>query len=113
MPVGANISVITAGAVLAFATRFHTDGFSVHAVGGVLMLVGLVSLILQIASIYRQRQLTTAQAELPQESVMVRPAGAYGDGAGSIGSNNPYAGTTAAPLRPGEELTSDRFYGNE
>lgn len=105
MPIGANISVITAGAILAFATRFHTGAVSVQAVGGVLMLVGLVSLILQIASVYRQRHLTAVQAEGPQTAVLVRSNEAQ--------FGNPYAGTTAAPLRPGEELTSDQFYGSE
>jgi hypothetical protein len=75
MSVGVNISVITVGAVLAFATRVHDGGVvSVRAVGGVLMLVGLASLVLQILSLRGRRT---------QPYV-------------------PYNETTATPLRPGE-----------
>jgi hypothetical protein len=101
MSVGANISVITAGAVLAFATRFHTSGVSVQAVGGVLMLVGLVSLVLQLLSLYRQRELTAAQATTPVGAVLVRPPN-HGPQYG------PYHETTATPLRSGEELNLSR-----
>jgi hypothetical protein len=77
--VGTNISVITVGAVLAFATRFHASGVvSVRAVGGVLMLVGLASLVLQLLSISGRRNGTVAQPYVP------------------------YNETTATPLRPGE-----------
>jgi hypothetical protein len=75
MSIGANISVITVGAVLAFATRVHDTGvISVRAVGGVLMLVGLAALVLRILSM-------RGRGEQPYI---------------------PYNETTAAPLRPGE-----------
>ena len=102
MSIGANISVITAGAILAFATRFHTSGVSVQAVGGVLMLVGLVSLVLQLLSLHRQRELTATQAMAPQSAVAVRPrhpGQPY----------TPYNETTATPLRPGEEISPEQF----
>jgi hypothetical protein len=76
MPIGANISVITVGAVLAFATRVHDGGVvSLRAVGGVLMLVGLASLVLKILSLR---------------------------GGGARRPYIPYNETTATPLRPGE-----------
>jgi hypothetical protein len=72
MSIGANVSVTAVGAVLAFAVRMHTDGFSVSAVGGVLMVVGVISLMMQIRAIARQRKLTTVQAEMPPAAVLVR-----------------------------------------
>jgi hypothetical protein len=107
MSVGANISVITAGAILAFAVRLHTSGVSVQAVGGVLMLVGLISLVLQLVSLHRQRELTATQAAASPGAVLVRPPN-HGQ------PHDPYHETTATPLRPGEELTPEQLdYGNE
>jgi hypothetical protein len=77
MSIGANVSVIAVGAVLAFAVRVHTDGISVHSVGGVLMAVGLISLMMQIRAIARQRELTAAQAETPSTAVLVRQDNPY------------------------------------
>jgi hypothetical protein len=79
MSIGANISVIAVGAVLALALRVHTAGFSVTAVGGVLMVVGVISLMLQIRAIARQRELTSVQAELPATAVLVRRDSQYRD----------------------------------
>jgi len=97
MSIGANTSVITAGAVLTFATRFHLDGVNVSAVGMVLMLVGLAGLILQITALRRQRELTALQASAPN-AVLVRP-----------GPRDYYSGTTADPLPPGAELTAEQI----
>lgn len=97
MSIGANTSVITAGAVLTFATRFHLDGVNVSAVGMVLMLVGLAGLILQLTALRRQRQLTALQAASPN-GVLVRP-----------GVRDYYSGTTADPLPPGTELTAEQI----
>jgi hypothetical protein len=72
MSIGANISVIAAGAILSFATHVHTSGFSVVAIGAILMIVGLVSLVVQLASLARQRHLTADEAMLSRP-VMVRP----------------------------------------
>lgn len=108
MSIGANISVITTGAILTFAVRLHTDGISVQAVGGVLMAVGAVALVMQIRALARQRELTTAQAAASPESVLVRPNGlprtSYGP-----------ANTMAAPLAPGESpyRYPDEYTGNE
>jgi hypothetical protein len=77
MSIGANVSVIAVGAVLAVAVRVHTDGFSVTAVGGVLMVVGVISLMMQIRALARQRELTAVQAETPSTAVLVRRENPY------------------------------------
>ena len=75
MSIGANIAVIAVGAILTFATHVHTSGFSVAAVGAVLMAVGVVSLGMQLASLARQRNLTADEAVMGQlgQPVVVRP----------------------------------------
>jgi hypothetical protein len=103
MSIGANLAVIAAGAILSFATHVHTAGFSIQAVGAVLILVGAVSLFLQIQSLARQRELTAAQAEVPPDAVLVRPPGAPTPPMPS----GARAGTTAQPLDP--ESTPYRF----
>jgi hypothetical protein len=72
MPIGANLSVIAVGAILAFATHVHTPHVSVAAVGAVLMAVGAAGLWLRIASTMRQRALTAAGA-VPVTEVLVHP----------------------------------------
>lgn len=72
MPIGANISVIAAGAILAFATHVRIPHISVAAVGGVLMAVGVIGLWLRLAAIMRQRSLTAAEA-VPATEVLVQP----------------------------------------
>jgi hypothetical protein len=94
MSIGANIAVITAGAVLTFATRVHASGVSIQAVGVVLMLVGIVSLSLRISALAKQRELTAAQADVPRETVLVRPTGSHERPYGPAGRT----GTTADPL---------------
>lgn len=108
MSIGANISVITAGAVLTFAVRAHTSGFSVQAVGAVLMAVGAVSLALQIRALARQRELTAAQAEQPPDAVLVRPSGRLQT---SYGPQH----ATAMPLTAGRSpyRNADEYPGNE
>jgi len=86
MKIGLIVSVIALGAILTFATHVHTAGFSVRAVGAVLMLVGVISLALRLASLAKQRELTAEQALAPEEAVLVRPADTYG--------------TTAEPVPP-------------
>jgi hypothetical protein len=111
MSIGANVSVITAGAVLAFATRIHSTGISVQALGGVLMVVGAASLVLQLSSLAKQRRLTASQAEaMPASAVAVRPPGA----AGLPYAPNPYTGTTADPLPAYDSVYQSADYtGNE
>lgn len=112
MSIGANISVITAGAVLAFATKFSSAQISVQAIGGVLIIVGVISLGLQLGALYRQRGLTVAQAETPDETVLVRPPGSYGS---PYAPHSPYSGTTRQPLGEGESpyQSADQYNGNE
>jgi len=108
MSIGANISVITAGAVLTFAVRAHASGFSVQAVGAVLMAVGAVSLAMQIRALARQRELTAAQAEQPQDAVLVRPSGPLQT---SYGPQH----TATMPLTQGRSpyRNADQYTGNE
>lgn len=73
MAIGASIAVITVGAILAFATHVHSSGFSVIAMGGVLMVVGVVALVLQIAALRRQQEMTAAEVQTPERAVIVRP----------------------------------------
>ncbi|HEX4790497.1 MAG TPA: hypothetical protein VH372_18675 [Actinospica sp.] len=112
MSIGANISVITAGAVLAFATRVHAAGVSIQAVGVVLMLAGIVSFALRIGAVAKQRELTMQQAYVPPEKVLVRPVGAHQQPYGPVG----HTGTTADPL-PREDSpfpAADEYgYGNQ
>ncbi|HTJ70905.1 MAG TPA: hypothetical protein VL551_25410 [Actinospica sp.] len=74
MPIGAHISVIVAGAVLAFATHVHVAVVSLGAIGAVLMTVGAIGLTLQITSLARQRRLTAAESAPPSGAVLVRPS---------------------------------------
>lgn len=72
MPIGANISVIAAGAILTFATDFDTPGFSVPAVGAILMVVGAAGLVMRLLAVYHQRQLAVQRA-VPLRSVVAPP----------------------------------------
>jgi len=72
MTIGANLTVIAVGAILSFATHVRTTGFSLIAMGGVLMVVGAVGLFMQIAALQRQRELTAAQEEVPARRFLVR-----------------------------------------
>jgi multisubunit Na+/H+ antiporter MnhB subunit len=62
MSIGVNMSVVTAGAILAFATRVSLEGVSVPGIGMILMLVGLVGLVLQLTALRRRRRLTARAA---------------------------------------------------
>ena len=77
MSIGASITVVAVGAILSFATHVHSSGFSVIAMGGVLMAVGIVALGLQIAALHRQRQMTAAEVQPPERTVIVRPPSEY------------------------------------
>ncbi|WP_034271620.1 hypothetical protein [Actinospica robiniae] len=107
MSIGANVSVITVGAILAFAVRVRMQVLSVHTVGAVLMAVGVVGLILQIRALSRQRELTSAQIAQPAEAVLVRPAG----------SARPpgFAGSTTDPVAPAQSpyRSVEEYEGNE
>jgi hypothetical protein len=72
MTIGANIAVVAAGAILAFATHVHFTGFSLVAVGAILMAVGVVSLVMQLAGLARQRRMTVEEAVIDRP-VLVRP----------------------------------------
>jgi hypothetical protein len=112
MSIGANISVISLGAIMAFATRIHSSEISVQAVGAVLMVVGAISLVLQLDALAKRRRLTAAQAEVPGPAVAVRTRGRRGR---TIRVPDPYTGTIAEPLRPGESpyRSPGEYTGNE
>lgn len=74
MSIGASISVIAVGAILSFATHMRTHGFSVIALGAVLIAVGIAGLVMQIAALRRQRMLTAVRATQAARPVVVRPA---------------------------------------
>jgi hypothetical protein len=77
MSIGANLSVIAVGAILSFATHVRTTGFSLIAMGGVLIAVGAVGLFMQIAALQRQRELTAAQQDVPVRRFVVRRQSRY------------------------------------
>lgn len=74
MSIGASIAVVAVGAILSFATHMRTHGFSVIALGAVLIAVGIAGLVMQIAALRRQRMLTAARASQAAQPVVVRPA---------------------------------------
>ncbi|MBR7837165.1 hypothetical protein KDL01_28065 [Actinospica durhamensis] len=123
MSIGANVSVVTAGAILAFAVRVRTEVVSVHAVGAVLMAVGVIGLMLQLRALARQRQLTSVQVRQPMEGVLVRPSGPAQSAYPAYSAypeqpaQAPYTipGTTADPLPPGESpyRSAPEYGGNE
>lgn len=107
MSIGANVSVITIGAILAFAVRVRMQVLSLHTAGAVLMAVGVVGLILQIRALSRQRELTSVQAAQPAEAVLVRSAGPA--------RVHGFPGSTADPVAPAESpyRSVQEYEGNE
>lgn len=73
MSIGASVSVVAMGAILSFATHVHTPGFNVAAMGAVLMAVGVAALVMQLAALARQRELTAVTATRGNAPVLVRP----------------------------------------
>jgi hypothetical protein len=108
MSIGANVSVITVGAILAFAVRVRMQVLSVHTVGAVLMAVGVVGLIMQLRALARQRELTPVRFQQPAGAVLVRPNGAPRP-------THVISGSTADPLPPGESpyQSVEQYEGNE
>lgn len=70
MSIGGSVSIVSFGAILAFALHVSTPGFSWPAVGLILMAVGVASLVLQLSALARQRDLVVEQAA---RTVVVRP----------------------------------------
>lgn len=99
MPIGANISIIAGGAILAFATHVHTSGISVVAVGAILMTVGAVALVMQLSALARQRGLTVDQA-IAGRPVVVRAEARTG----AVGGGLPIPATPVVPAGPGAPL---------
>jgi len=113
MSIGANVSVITVGAIFAFAVRVRTQVLSLHTMGAVLMAVGVVGLIMQLRALARQRELTSVQLRQPAQAVLVRPPGAPAPAHLVPGGTIP--GSTADPLPPEESpyRSVEEYEGNE
>jgi hypothetical protein len=45
MGIGFSVFVIAVGAILRFAVTVHTNGFNVHTIGVILLVVGIVGLL--------------------------------------------------------------------
>lgn len=48
MPLGTALLLIAVGAILRFAVTVNTQGFNLHTVGDILMIVGVVGLVLAL-----------------------------------------------------------------
>jgi sulfite exporter TauE/SafE len=57
MGIGTSILLIAVGAILRFAVHVSTSGFSIHTVGVILMIVGVIGLLISLfaASLWRDR----------------------------------------------------------
>jgi hypothetical protein len=49
MGIGTSLLLIAAGAIMRFAVETSVDGFNIHAVGVILMVVGALGLVLSFA----------------------------------------------------------------
>jgi sulfite exporter TauE/SafE len=57
MGIGTSILLIAVGAILRFAVHVSTTGFSIHTVGVILMIVGVIGLLISLfaANLWRDR----------------------------------------------------------
>ena len=69
MGIGAGILLIAVGAILAFATNWHVSGLDLHAVGWVLMVVGVLGLVL-FFSFWNNRRRPTGQAVVTERPLV-------------------------------------------
>jgi beta-lactamase regulating signal transducer with metallopeptidase domain len=60
MTIGTSLLVIAAGAILRFAITVTTVGFSLHTIGDILMIVGVVGFVLALfwSTVWAQRRTT-------------------------------------------------------
>ncbi len=73
MGIGAGIFLIAVGAILTFATNWTVSGVDLHAVGWVLMIVGVLGLILFFAFWNGRRRRPSAPTVVTERSVTDRP----------------------------------------
>lgn len=75
MSIGTSIVLIAVGAILRFAVSVTAKGFSIHTIGLILMIVGIVGLIISVLwmSLWadRRRQVATVTR---RDDVVVRDA---------------------------------------
>jgi hypothetical protein len=69
MGIGAGILLIAVGAILAFATNWHLSGIDLHAVGWVLMIVGVLGLVL-FFTFWNSRRRPTAPAVVTERPMV-------------------------------------------
>ncbi|HEU4974514.1 MAG TPA: DUF6458 family protein [Baekduia sp.] len=57
MGIGTSIFLIALGAILRFAVSVSTSGFSIHTIGVILMIVGVIGLLISLfaTSLWRDR----------------------------------------------------------
>jgi hypothetical protein len=86
MGIGAGILLIAVGAILTFATNWRVSGLDLHAVGWVLMVVGVLGLVL-FFSFWNNRRRPTAAAVVTERPVdrpvMTERTTTYPDPAGN------------------------------
>jgi hypothetical protein len=77
MGITTSMILIAAGAIMRFAVTAQAKGFSVHTVGVILMIVGVVGALLSIAfwaswGGYRRRTVVETQAPVAREQTVIR-----------------------------------------
>jgi hypothetical protein len=73
MGIGLGILLLAVGAVLAFAVHVTVAGVSLVTIGWILMVVGVVGLVLDVALFApRRRRVTTAEPGYPGRTVTTR-----------------------------------------
>ena len=73
MGIGTSLVLIAIGAVLRFAVSVSPHGFSVHTIGVILMIVGIIGLLISLlwVTIWRDRRATRTgyvERDVPPES---------------------------------------------
>jgi hypothetical protein len=65
MGIGVGLFLIAAGAILTFAVNVTTSGFNLHMIGVILMVVGGVGVIVELAFFAPRRRTVVAAAPTP------------------------------------------------
>jgi hypothetical protein len=73
MGIGAGIFLIALGAILTFATNWKVSGLDLHAVGWVLMIVGVLGLVLFFTFWNDRRRRASSRAVVTERPVVNGP----------------------------------------
>jgi len=73
MRISASIFLIALGAILTFAVHVHTNGFSLHTGGIILMIIGGGALILTLVLMNRRPRTAVDGRTVQQQPVYVEP----------------------------------------